>query len=99
MRGGIEKPAGLGSRGVTASQLISSKLWWKGPEWLSCQDSEWPTSLVLEDLENVGTERKKVNVLSIVTENPKRVSNVWNAEDYSSRAKLLRVTAWVKIKD
>ena len=31
-----------------------------------------------------------------MTENPERVSNALNAEDYSSLAKLLRITAWVK---
>lgn len=32
---GVENPADLGSRGVTAVTIESSELWWQGPEWLS----------------------------------------------------------------
>jgi len=28
------------SRGVTPERLKDSKLWWKGPEWLSCSKNE-----------------------------------------------------------
>ena len=31
---GVENPADLGSRGVTASCVNESELWWKGPKWL-----------------------------------------------------------------
>lgn len=32
---GVENPADLRSRGVTAVTIKSSELWWQGPEWLS----------------------------------------------------------------
>ena len=32
--GGKDNPADIGSRGMPASVLRDSKLWWEGPEWL-----------------------------------------------------------------
>ena len=43
---GIENPADIGSRGVFASKLRDSKLWWRGPSWLSQPVSSWPKSEV-----------------------------------------------------
>ncbi|XP_075150623.1 uncharacterized protein LOC142224721 [Haematobia irritans] len=37
-----DNPADLGSRGVSPSDLAASRLWWHGPQWLSCSQSEWP---------------------------------------------------------
>lgn len=42
---GSENPADLVSRGMTASDFIESKLWSSGPDWLTHQENEWPTSL------------------------------------------------------
>lgn len=43
---GIENPADLGSRGVTATTIKTSKLWWQGPEYLSRTHEEWPSMSV-----------------------------------------------------
>ena len=43
---GIENPADMGSRGVFASKVGNSKLWWRGPSWLSEPVSSWPKSEV-----------------------------------------------------
>ena len=40
---GGENPADLGSRGVTATTIKNSRLWWQGPEWLSRMPDEWPS--------------------------------------------------------
>lgn len=37
-----DNPADLLSRGVKASEIVGSKLWLHGPEWLSRPESEWP---------------------------------------------------------
>ena len=57
---GIDNPADIGSRGVTPSYLKTCQLWWEGPEWLRKGESEWPISLVLQNSNEVESERKKV---------------------------------------
>ncbi|EYB97735.1 hypothetical protein Y032_0138g2086 [Ancylostoma ceylanicum] len=42
---GNENPADVGSRGTTAQELISFKLWWEGPTFLSQARDQWPTDI------------------------------------------------------
>ncbi|XP_011884072.1 PREDICTED: uncharacterized protein LOC105571212 [Vollenhovia emeryi] len=35
-------PADIISRGMEASELVQSDLWWKGPSWLSEDEQRWP---------------------------------------------------------
>ena len=37
-----ENPADLPSRGISVNELINSKTWWHGPQWLSQQPNNWP---------------------------------------------------------
>ena len=37
-----QNPADLASRGVRAEELLASKLWWHGPNWLSQPPQNWP---------------------------------------------------------
>lgn len=37
-----DNPADCASRGVSAKELKSHKLWWNGPLWLSQDESHWP---------------------------------------------------------
>ncbi len=37
-----QNPADLASRGVRAEDLLSSSLWWHGPDWLSHSPQVWP---------------------------------------------------------
>lgn len=40
---GIYNPADIGSRGLSSpATLISSNIWWNGPEWLALPEREWP---------------------------------------------------------
>ena len=68
---GNENPADLGSRGVTASHLKDSKLWWEGPEWLKKEEDQWPNKIDLNKSEEIEVESKRVNVLVTVEEEPK----------------------------
>ena len=37
-----DNPADLVSRGVRASDLTTSSLWWNGPDWLRLLPGQWP---------------------------------------------------------
>ena len=93
---GVENPADLDSRGVTASHLKDSKLWWEGPEWLRKEKDQWPISIDLESSQEIGAERKRANVLIALEKEPNGVRNVIDINRFSNLGKLLRVTAYVK---
>ena len=42
---GPENPADLPTRGISASELKQSQLWWQGPTWLRNPEEEWPVDL------------------------------------------------------
>ena len=41
---GPQNPADLPSRGISAEELKNSKLWWNGPDFITKDPSEWPSS-------------------------------------------------------
>ena len=92
---GVENPADLGSRGVSANHLKNSRLWWEGPNWLKEHESKWPKSFLLENSSEVEDERKGTNVMLTVQKERKGVSNVIQIGRYGSLLRLLRVTALV----
>eukprot|EP00794_Sanderia_malayensis_P017910 gene17910-biopygen12898 len=93
---GIDNPADLGSRGVKASHLKESELWWQRPEWLRTGKESWPKGLLLQDTSVVMSERKK-NANVLVTFSSKAgVSEVVKIDRHSTLSKLLRVTAYVQ---
>ena len=92
---GVENPANLGSRGMTAEQLKGSSLWWKGPQWLRDGEKHWPKPVGDVVLEEVELERRKVTMMSEVTEEVQRLCNVIYISRHSTAKKLLRVTAIV----
>ena len=51
-------PADLCSRGLSASRLKDSTLWWRGPDFLTKDESEWPKFEITKGSE-VKTEAKK----------------------------------------
>ena len=93
---GVENPADLGSRGVSASHLNDSRLWWEGPEWLKQEEEKWPPKLELDNSTEIASERKRVNVMVAAAKEPKGVSSVIDIDRFSNLGKLLRVTAYVK---
>ena len=42
----IENPADIRSKGLSGPDLVKSKLWWKGPEWLKEREQNWPNKMV-----------------------------------------------------
>ena len=93
---GNENPADLGSRGVPASELKDSKLWWEGPKWLSGDRECWPTNFQVRESVEVSEERKKTAIAMTVTEELTGLSQVVDINRFSKLDKLLRVTAYVK---
>ena len=92
---GTENPADLGSRGVSSSVLCQSKLWWEGPEWLRKENNFWPISLALEDSKDIASERKKVNVMSVVSSEKHSIGEIIEIARFSSLNRLFKVTAYV----
>ena len=100
---GIENPADLGSRGVFASKLRNSKLWWREPSWLSEPVSSWPKSEVCHQslTEECITEQKKILAGKVVSETVLLVANQPDLDacipisKFSCCDKLFRVTALV----
>jgi len=44
----LENPADIGTRKITASDLMSKELWWKGPDFLRKPATEWPTRQIIK---------------------------------------------------
>eukprot|EP00794_Sanderia_malayensis_P018333 gene18333-biopygen12280 len=53
---GVDNPADLGSRGVTAIELKNSRLWWKGPPWLGEDIKFWPKPMLIDDSDEIREE-------------------------------------------
>ena len=83
---GIQNPADLPSRGTTVQQLIESELWWRGPEFLKHEESQWPPIISKKESEQ--------SALIEVVKQPPVVTHVF-AATLSSLTKLLRVTTTV----
>eukprot|EP00794_Sanderia_malayensis_P004957 gene4957-biopygen4019 len=90
---GLSNPADLGSRGTTASQLVHSELWWRGPAWLREGEESWPAELRLEDTADIAVERKKTVVANMIAEEDEGLSQVIDASRFNNLNTLLRVTA------
>ena len=93
---GVENPADIGSRGVVASHLKDSPLWWVGPNWLTKSQDRWPKSKVTDKTATVIEEEKKSAVMFVEVKLPDlSISNVINSERYGTAERLFRVTSWV----
>ena len=63
---GEDNPADIGSRGALGSKLKDEELWWKGPLWLTKEESRWPTSQVVTSTPESQEEMKKTSTVMIV---------------------------------
>ena len=89
-----DNPADLASRGLHASVLIKSQLWWTGPSWLSKPSDPWPSGSI---------NRVDSTVVSCATVQPKISThsddrtdfnkNLW--KKFSSFHHLAIVIAWM----
>lgn len=84
-----ENPADWISRGCTINDMMKSSFWWKGPDWLSLDHTEWPQSKFHYEEHTVIPEAKKA-IIVLVT----NLEQLDLFERYSSFTKLLRITAY-----
>ena len=92
---GVENPADLGSRGVSAVELVGSEVWWKGPNWLCGPRECWPPIVEVEGTEESVHEVKKASVNQVQEVRVPGIEGVVNIQAYSRLSKLLRVTAFI----
>ena len=91
-------PADLSSRGADVRDLLQSKLWWNGQDFLNSSEAEWPlqpqlSSTPPESRFKQSVEANCASNLSTSTES----TELWDTERFSSFTKLLRVIAFVQI--
>ena len=87
-----DNPADLLTPGLTCDSLISSGLWWDGPQWLSFPLEYQPAKRPSEDIppEACEEERRVTLVCTVVA-----VKSFINMSRYSTWMKLIRVKAYV----
>ena len=87
---GIENPADCASRGILPSELLSHKLWWEGPEWLSYGIQQWPLNYMLP-CNQPSEEVEEICSHVLIISDP-----IIPRDQFSSFTRLTRVTASVK---
>eukprot|EP00794_Sanderia_malayensis_P005792 gene5792-biopygen4703 len=92
---GVDNPADLGSRGVTAIELKNSRLWGKGPPWLAKDNKFWPKAMLIDDSNEIREEQRKDAAVFMNVESY-GVSKIIDIQRHCRLSKLLRVTACVK---
>ena len=89
-----DNPSDIGSRGMKASELEKSNLWWFGPEWLTQYVSEWPKQEKRECTEEVEKE-SHVHFTAVKTDEEAGIHKLIDILKFSNETRLYRVTAWV----
>jgi len=88
------------SRGLTADELIRKQRWWKGPQFLTKSEDEWPKQYILNDLSCDDPEVKKdeldVDSFAVVNASEHQLNSVDSLlERRSSWTKLKADVAWI----
>ena len=87
------------TRGLSASRLKNNTLWWRGPDFLTKHESEWPKAKIKEGSEVKMEAKKKLTLTSSLNfVLPHRLQDrKWrlHPSNWSSWLRLTRVCAWV----
>ncbi len=100
---GLVNPADIPSRGLSGSELATSKLWWNGPPFLLLPESEWPGCPAMASVDAKASEELIKNPPNLVhaltasneAENRNDISKLIDCARFSKLNRLLRVTAYV----
>lgn len=97
---GRDNPADLPSRGMSFTQLTTSDLWRRGPDWLTsaelsvCREGD-PTCMPEECIQELRAKDRRLLHSLVVFEPTTRIGQLIQCEHFSSAQRLLRVTAYV----
>jgi hypothetical protein len=56
---GVQNPADLPTRGLSAEELKDSTLWWNGPDFIKQDQSTWPTSAEIKLFDDPEAKKKE----------------------------------------
>lgn len=85
-----DNPADCASRGLSPQNLITHKLWWTGPYWLSDSAENWPNLIITDDPNE--EIRINSNTALAIQQNYQ-----WDLiTKISNWKRLTRITAWCK---
>ena len=90
---GIQNPADCASRGLFPLQLKEHDLWWKGPQWLQDDASQWPEQPTAFSEAIPLEEREICNLTTVVP--TESIEPVIPIDQISNFARRKRITAWI----
>ena len=86
-----ENPADIGSQGAKADNLGDQ--WWKGPDWLACEE-KWPKWSGLQSTKEVNEEAKILKQLDM-TVTDVETTGLQKLMERNCFWKVIRVVAWI----
>jgi hypothetical protein len=95
---GAENPADLATRGISASCLQKSDIWWNGPSWMRSSLNLTSETKQCEKIYNVQEKealKDEIRKNHVMTVKIVKQEVLFDLEIFSSLLKTLRVTAWV----
>ncbi|XP_055589611.1 uncharacterized protein LOC129741843 [Uranotaenia lowii] len=90
---GIENPADLISRGMTAAQLQYQTIWFQGPTWLQLDEQHWPKNEQSQE-ENVDVTMLEEKPATTATTQTTEHNEIFGLK--SSYIELVRLVAWMQ---
>ena len=90
-----DNPADIGSRGILASVLKSSLLWWNGPEWFCEAEDKWLVAIVESTLAGAEEERSTSTMVVNVRQSVD-IENIVDIRKFGGMIRLLKVTEYVR---
>ena len=88
---GVDNPADIISRGSSGSELATSLLWWKGPQWLGSKITYGDTCDEVSDT----CEEEAPNKDALVALNVQSREKTIPASQCSTLGRALRITGWI----